>query len=162
MIMWNTHRHKHEHSYTRTRKHRHLCEENASNSLESLANKWHNTCPQVVQLTKFDYRLSSDLDEDLQKLRCRVNYHALRFTKTLRSLGQRLVMRMRKMAKRFIAIHLRFVILVKLYKFLFCLVFSLQALNAWKVYHNSFSISFSYFFKQSRWTWRKIFPISLF
>ncbi|CAA3006535.1 O-fucosyltransferase 29-like isoform X1 [Olea europaea subsp. europaea] len=62
----------------------------------------------VVQLTKFDYRLSSDLDEDLQKLRCRVNYHALRFTKTLRSLGQRLVMRMRKMAKRFIAIHLRF------------------------------------------------------
>ncbi|XP_021898909.1 uncharacterized protein At1g04910-like [Carica papaya] len=63
----------------------------------------------VVQLTKFDYRLASDLDEDLQKLRCRVNYHALRFTKPIQSLGQRVVKRMRKMAKRFIAVHLRFI-----------------------------------------------------
>lgn len=62
----------------------------------------------VVQLTKFDYRLANDLDEELQKLRCRVNYHALRFTKPIRNLGQKLVNRMRKMAKRFIAIHLRF------------------------------------------------------
>ncbi|KAK4483612.1 hypothetical protein RD792_010811 [Penstemon davidsonii] len=62
----------------------------------------------VVQLTKFDYRLANDLDEDLQKLRCRVNYHALRFTKSIRNLGQKLVMRMKKMAKRFIAVHLRF------------------------------------------------------
>ncbi|XP_059640277.1 O-fucosyltransferase 29 [Cornus florida] len=62
----------------------------------------------VVQLTKFDYRLSSNLDEELQKLRCRVNYHALRFTKPIRHLGQKLVMRMRKMAKRYIAVHLRF------------------------------------------------------
>ncbi|KAL3818222.1 hypothetical protein ACJIZ3_004127 [Penstemon smallii] len=62
----------------------------------------------VVQLTKFDYRLANDLDEDLQKLRCRVNYHALTFTKPMRNLGQRLVTRMRKMNKRFIAVHLRF------------------------------------------------------
>ncbi|KAL3497504.1 hypothetical protein ACH5RR_040236 [Cinchona calisaya] len=62
----------------------------------------------VVQLTKFDYRLANDLDEELQRLRCRVNYHALRFTKPIRNLGQKLVMRMRKMAKRFIAVHLRF------------------------------------------------------
>ncbi|KAH6771783.1 O-fucosyltransferase family protein [Perilla frutescens var. hirtella] len=62
----------------------------------------------VVQLTKFDYRLANDLDEDLQKLRCRVNYHALRFTKSLRNLGQKVVTRMRKMTKRFIAVHLRF------------------------------------------------------
>lgn len=66
---------------------------------------------QVVQLTKFDYRLANELDEDLQKLRCRVNYHALRFTKPIRSLGQKLVNRMRKMDKRYIAIHLRFVTL---------------------------------------------------
>lgn len=59
-------------------------------------------------MTKFDYRLASDLDEDLQKLRCRVNYHALRFTKPIQSLGQRVVKKMRKMAKRFIAVHLRF------------------------------------------------------
>ncbi|KAL3645328.1 O-fucosyltransferase 29 [Castilleja foliolosa] len=62
----------------------------------------------VLQLTKFDYRLSNDLDQGLQKLRCRVNYHALRFTKPIRNLGQKLVTRMRKMAKRFIAVHLRF------------------------------------------------------
>ncbi|XP_006355513.1 uncharacterized protein At1g04910 [Solanum tuberosum] len=62
----------------------------------------------VLQLTKFDYRLASDLDEELQKLRCRVNYHALRFTKPIRNLGQKLVFRMRKMEKHFIAVHLRF------------------------------------------------------
>ncbi|PIN13602.1 hypothetical protein CDL12_13779 [Handroanthus impetiginosus] len=62
----------------------------------------------VLQLTKFDYRLANNLDEDLQKLRCRVNYHALRFTKSIRNLGQKIVTRMRKMAKRFIAVHLRF------------------------------------------------------
>ncbi|TXG51158.1 hypothetical protein EZV62_023682 [Acer yangbiense] len=62
----------------------------------------------VVQLTKFDYRLANDLDVELQKLRCRVNYHALRFTKPIQKLGQKLVMRMRKTAKRFIAVHLRF------------------------------------------------------
>ncbi|CAI9095782.1 OLC1v1031797C1 [Oldenlandia corymbosa var. corymbosa] len=62
----------------------------------------------VVQLTKFDYRLANDLDDELQKLRCRVNYHALRFIKPIRNLGQKLVTRMRKMAKRYIAVHLRF------------------------------------------------------
>ncbi|PIA50266.1 hypothetical protein AQUCO_01300778v1 [Aquilegia coerulea] len=62
----------------------------------------------VVQLTKFDYRLANNLDEQLAKLRCRVNYHGLRFTKPIRKLGQELVMKMRKMATRFIAIHLRF------------------------------------------------------
>ncbi|XP_030467627.1 O-fucosyltransferase 29 [Syzygium oleosum] len=62
----------------------------------------------VVQLTKFDYRLANNLDDEMQKLRCRVNYHALRFTKPIRELGRRLVTTMRKMAKRYIAIHLRF------------------------------------------------------
>ncbi|KAI9076487.1 hypothetical protein K1719_041473 [Acacia pycnantha] len=62
----------------------------------------------VLQLTKFDYRLANNLDDELQKLRCRVNYHALRFTKPIRVLGQRLVVKMKKMADRFIAVHLRF------------------------------------------------------
>ncbi|GAB2300857.1 O-fucosyltransferase 29 [Dionaea muscipula] len=62
----------------------------------------------VVQLTKFDYRLANDLDVELQKLRCRVNYHALRFRKPIAQFGAKLVTRMRKMAKRFIAVHLRF------------------------------------------------------
>ncbi|KAK1303306.1 Uncharacterized protein QJS10_CPB11g00330 [Acorus calamus] len=62
----------------------------------------------AVQLTKFDFRLSNNLDEELQKLRCRVNYHALRFTKPIQELGQKLVEKMREMSPRFIAVHLRF------------------------------------------------------
>ncbi|KAK1274091.1 hypothetical protein QJS04_geneDACA012461 [Acorus gramineus] len=62
----------------------------------------------AVQLTKFDFRLSNNLDEELQKLRCRVNYHALRFTRPIQELGQKLVEKMREMSPRFIAVHLRF------------------------------------------------------
>ncbi|XP_048129829.1 O-fucosyltransferase 16-like isoform X6 [Rhodamnia argentea] len=62
----------------------------------------------VVQLTKFDYRLSNKLDTGLQKLRCRVNYHALKFTNPIRKMGDKLVQRMRMRSKNFIALHLRF------------------------------------------------------
>ncbi|KAL4346282.1 hypothetical protein GQ457_17G002130 [Hibiscus cannabinus] len=63
---------------------------------------------QAVELTKFDYRLSNILDTDLQKLRCRVNYHALRFTDPILEMGKLLVERMRMKANRFIALHLRY------------------------------------------------------
>ncbi|KAK4491476.1 hypothetical protein RD792_002226 [Penstemon davidsonii] len=63
---------------------------------------------QAVQLTKFDYRLSNRLAIDLQKLRCRVNYHALRFTDPILEMGHKLVQRMRAKSKHFIALHLRF------------------------------------------------------
>ncbi|XVF00780.1 hypothetical protein REPUB_Repub04eG0030900 [Reevesia pubescens] len=62
----------------------------------------------AVELTKFDYRLSNRLESDLQKLRCRVNYHALRFTDPILEMGKILVERMRMKAKHFIALHLRF------------------------------------------------------
>lgn len=62
---------------------------------------------QAVQLTKFDYRLSNRLDMDLQKLRCRVNYHALKFTDSILEMGKKLVERMRMKSKHFIALHLR-------------------------------------------------------
>ncbi|KAH7447854.1 hypothetical protein KP509_01G124100 [Ceratopteris richardii] len=62
----------------------------------------------AIRLGKFDYRLSNRIDEDLQKLRCRVNYHALRFTLPLESMGQRLVERLRQKSDRYIALHLRF------------------------------------------------------
>ncbi|MBA0755183.1 hypothetical protein Gogos_021013, partial [Gossypium gossypioides] len=62
---------------------------------------------QVLQLTKFDYRLANNIDEDLQKLRCRANFHALRFTEPIQALGQKLVKKMRQMANRFMAVHLR-------------------------------------------------------
>ena len=59
-------------------------------------------------MTKYDYRLSNKLDTDLQKLRCRVNYHALRFTDPIQELGERLIQRMRKKGRYFIALHLRY------------------------------------------------------
>lgn len=62
----------------------------------------------VVQLSKFDYRLSNRLDTGLQKLRCRVNYHALKFTSPISKMGDKLVHRMRMRSKNFIALHLRF------------------------------------------------------
>lgn len=62
---------------------------------------------QAVMLTKFDYRLSNRLDLDLQKLRCRVNYHALKFTNSILEMGAKLVQRMRKRSKHYIALHLR-------------------------------------------------------
>jgi GDP-fucose protein O-fucosyltransferase len=62
---------------------------------------------QVVQLTKYDYRLSNNLEPDLQKLRCRVNYHALKFTDPIRQMGNMLVQRMRSKSNHFIALHLR-------------------------------------------------------
>ncbi|ERM96360.1 uncharacterized protein At1g04910 isoform X1 [Amborella trichopoda] len=62
----------------------------------------------AVQLTKFDYRLANKLDSDLQKLRCRVNYHALRFTESISEMGRTVVQRMQEKNKQFIALHLRF------------------------------------------------------
>ncbi|WZZ69208.1 hypothetical protein YC2023_080578 [Brassica napus] len=62
----------------------------------------------AVQLNKFDYRLSNKLSDELQKLRCRVNYHALKFTDPILKMGNELVRRMRLRSKHFIALHLRF------------------------------------------------------
>ncbi|KAJ8572121.1 hypothetical protein K7X08_008632 [Anisodus acutangulus] len=62
----------------------------------------------AVQLTKFDYRLSNRLDTDLQKLRCRVNYHALKFTDPIIEMSRTLVERIRMKSKHFVALHLRF------------------------------------------------------
>ncbi|TYI39654.1 hypothetical protein ES332_A02G109500v1 [Gossypium tomentosum] len=66
--------------------------------------KRHN----AVQLNKFDYRLANRLDTDLQKLRCRVNYHALQFANPILEMGKMLVQRMRMRSKHYIALHLRF------------------------------------------------------
>ncbi|KAL1554514.1 protein ROOT HAIR SPECIFIC 17-like isoform X3 [Salvia divinorum] len=63
---------------------------------------------QAVQLTKFDYRLSNRLDMDLQKLRCRVNYHALRFTSPILDMGMKLSQRMRAKSSQYVALHLRY------------------------------------------------------
>ncbi|KAE8720687.1 CYCB2 [Hibiscus syriacus] len=48
--------------------------------------KRHN----AVQLNKFDYRLANKLDTDLQKLRCRVNYHALKFAHPILEMAEQI------------------------------------------------------------------------
>ncbi|KAJ7524809.1 hypothetical protein O6H91_17G023100 [Diphasiastrum complanatum] len=63
---------------------------------------------QVLRLTKFDYRLSNKLDLDYQKLRCRVNYNALRFTEPISDMGHLLIGRIRQLSSQYIALHLRF------------------------------------------------------
>ncbi|KAK9002674.1 hypothetical protein V6N11_060257 [Hibiscus sabdariffa] len=62
----------------------------------------------AFQLNKFDYRLANKLDTELQKLRCRVNYHALKFANPILEMGKMLVQRMRMRSKHYIALHLRF------------------------------------------------------
>lgn len=62
----------------------------------------------AIRLTKFDYRLASNLEEDLQKLRCRVNYNALQFTTAIADMGNLLVKRLKQRSGRYIALHLRF------------------------------------------------------
>lgn len=69
---------------------------------------------QAVKLTKFDYRLSNWLDQELQKLRCRVNYHALRFADPILQMGRKLVDRMRMKSNQFVALHLRYIYMFKL------------------------------------------------
>ncbi|CAL5086996.1 unnamed protein product [Urochloa decumbens] len=68
----------------------------------------HTPTTQVIRMTKYDYRLSNKLDTELQKLRCRVNYHALKFTDSIQELGEKLIHRMRERSRYFIALHLRF------------------------------------------------------
>ncbi|CAJ2642858.1 O-fucosyltransferase 16 isoform X2 [Trifolium pratense] len=62
----------------------------------------------AVQLNKFDYRLANRLDTEYQKLRCRVNYHGLRFTDPIQEMGEKLVQRMRMRKKHYVTLHLRF------------------------------------------------------
>ncbi|CAI7923259.1 unnamed protein product [Closterium sp. NIES-53] len=49
----------------------------------------------IVAITPFSHRLAfTGLPREIQRLRCRVNFHALRFVQPIRELGQKLVQRM--------------------------------------------------------------------
>uniref|UniRef100_A0A7N0TWL3 O-fucosyltransferase family protein n=1 Tax=Kalanchoe fedtschenkoi TaxID=63787 RepID=A0A7N0TWL3_KALFE len=64
---------------------------------------------QVVHVAKSDSRLANnDLPLDIQRLRCRALYHALRFAPPIEDLGKRLVERLRSRGGRYIALHLRY------------------------------------------------------
>ncbi|KAJ3694678.1 hypothetical protein LUZ60_000055 [Juncus effusus] len=60
----------------------------------------------VLLLRGLDSRLSKDLPSDLQKLRCKVAFQALRFAKPIMELGNKLSARMRSKGP-YIALHLR-------------------------------------------------------
>ncbi|XP_068636530.1 rhamnogalacturonan I rhamnosyltransferase 1 isoform X2 [Aristolochia californica] len=62
----------------------------------------------VIHFNKTDGRLANNgLSAELQKLRCHVNYHALRFTSQIEALGNKLIQILQEKGS-FIALHLRY------------------------------------------------------
>ncbi|KAI3460051.1 hypothetical protein Pfo_016714 [Paulownia fortunei] len=73
---------------------------------EEIARMWEEY--QVIRAAKSDSRLANNnLPPDIQKLRCRACYEALRFAPHIERMGKLLVDRMRSNG-RYIALHLRF------------------------------------------------------
>ncbi|KAJ6846154.1 uncharacterized protein M6B38_278925 [Iris pallida] len=62
----------------------------------------------AIYLTPFSHRLAEEIDDpELQRLRCRVNYHALRFKPRIMKLSNEIVNNLRAQG-HFMSIHLRF------------------------------------------------------
>lgn len=62
----------------------------------------------MIHFNKTDTRLANNgLSSELQKLRCRVNYQAIKFTAQIEALGNKLVSILRKQGS-FITLHLRY------------------------------------------------------
>lgn len=62
----------------------------------------------AIYLTPFSHRLAEEIDiPEYQRLRCRVNYHALRFKPQIMKLSQSIVDKLRAQGP-FMSIHLRF------------------------------------------------------
>ncbi|KAK8508025.1 hypothetical protein V6N13_055489 [Hibiscus sabdariffa] len=62
---------------------------------------------EVVRFTKTDARLGNNLPVEVQKMRCRVNYEALRFTPAIEEMGKKIISILREKGP-FLVLHLRY------------------------------------------------------
>ncbi|KAA8531063.1 hypothetical protein F0562_005772 [Nyssa sinensis] len=92
-------------SVPRTRKH--FTSWSGMSYYEEMTRLWNDF--QVIHVAKSDSRLANnDLPLDIQRLRCRALYYALRFSPPIENLGKKLVERLRSRGGRYIALHLRY------------------------------------------------------